>query len=255
MQQKSQSWFQNNKKVNLVDWNCRLHLQMCSHWNSPQQICNQLSAMYTKFGFTNFSLLCDYCHTSESVSAFLIRLERMEKELRSYLPTPLHIRLQASVLLTPNLCDVVDIHRLCLRHNGYLPILLPLSSYADWIDKELNHLLYHRGILPLFLSFERAIRLYPQEITEKLLRIPRAAFQFAYHDLQNENVAQAVTALLRQNTSIFLGTGLTQAPKIDTYDFPNWEECVNPLLSHDDMATLLRENRMHWSRSSIHTTL
>jgi hypothetical protein len=61
---------------------------------------------------------------------------------------------------------------------------MPICDYADWIDFELNRLLYRAHFKRLlFTSFDICINLYPGDVLEKLMRIPHSVFQFHYHAL------------------------------------------------------------------------
>lgn len=226
----------------LTDWNCQI---LPSEWvegRSPQRISLALERMHQAFGISQFYLRPQYDAVRESVAAFLHRRERIKESLVPHLSPSVSVLIGASVTLSPAICEIWEIGKL-LADRSTLPILLPMCSYADWIDRELNRLLFQRRLRPLFLSFERAVILYPEEAIERLMRIKGAAFQFSYRSLQETKILNVIKSLLKEQKTVLLGTGLDSPEKIGLYELPYYLDCAKRFFDERELCRLLSNGR------------
>lgn len=229
-------------KESYVDWNCRL-LQSAL---SPTETVTALQEMKDRFGFRRFCMMQDFYANTESASAFLIRQKRKLQEVKTLLPRGTQVRGAACVHFYQGLSEVADLDRLAITSERLLPLQMPLTEYDDWIDLELNHLLYKKKITPLFLSFELCMVLYPKEIIEKLLRIPMAAYQFNYKALQSPETCRAIFKLLSKST-VLLGSAINTPEKIPFYEHAYYLESANRNLLRRFKNLLLERNLDYWS--------
>ena len=151
-----------------MDWNCRLLPTGFFPEEAARKNAEAITQMQERFGFGSFCMMADFDHTKESVSEFFLRHKHSLSLLKDYLPHTIKLFSGAAALLSPALSEVNDLSRLKLCKTEYLPLSMPVCAYAEWMDTELNHLLYKSHHALLFLSFERCMLLYPREITEKL---------------------------------------------------------------------------------------
>jgi len=225
-----------------LDWNCRL---LCSQ-TTADETASALQEMSDRFGYKRFCLMQDFHANTESIAAFLIRRERTMHELKPLLPRTLHVRHAPCVHLCKHLTEEAALERLTITKERLLPLQMPLTEYDDWIDLELNHLLYKKKITPLFLSFELCMVLYPEDIVQKLLRIPYAAYQFNYKSLQDPKNCQTIFKLLSKSP-VLLGTAINTPEKINRYELPYYLEKGNQFLHKRFFDLLLEQNRAYWS--------
>ena len=168
----------------LIDWNCDLLSSVrIDQPNAESQALETLRYMMEKYGFSRICMMPLFDARKEPVSVFFLKRAAYEDCVNRALPKNIAIQFSAKVLLYRGLSDLSDLERLTETTGGYLPLLMPISSYEDWMDAELNRLLYKRKIKLLLLSCELFPILYPAEIVEKLLRMQDAIFQFHYQAL------------------------------------------------------------------------
>ncbi|MBQ9784588.1 MAG: hypothetical protein IJW29_03710 [Clostridia bacterium] len=219
----------------LTDWSCRLVPDALS---GAAPAAAAIADLHARFGFDRFYVTMDYYDTRESVTAFRMRHDRAMEDMRALLGRSVRLYPLAAIQLSPTLAEEREIERLLLP-DGHLPIALPLSAYADWIDTALNRLLYKRHLSLLLLSFELCTVLYPPDVIQKLMRIPGAAFQFGYKSLCDPNVCRVIAALLRRGAPILLGTSLNAPEKCAAFDL---DEYLAGAAQHLNDAELRRLN-------------
>lgn len=234
-----------------TDWNSRLLPRMRECTASADDALDLFEYLNDRFSITRFCLMPLYDAELEPLSVFLLRRARAESELKELLPRDKKIKLQtaACVQITKNLHQIIGLEKLCLEQKKYLPIRLPICTFDSWIDFEINHLLYHSPTDKLlFMSFELAVILYPNEIIEKLLRISNAAFQFNFKAFSNPEVQKIICKLLRQNRLILMGTGMDCAEKAIAYDLNEKPISATDILSDADIQTLFRRSDSFWKK-------
>ncbi|MBQ8416300.1 MAG: hypothetical protein IJX13_05315 [Clostridia bacterium] len=222
----------------LTDWNCQLLPSLRDVEHSPQRIALALEEMRQAFGISQFYLTPPYDVARESVTAFLHRRERIKESLVPHLSPSVSVLIGASVTLSPSVCEIRELDKL-LTNRSHLCLSLPLCEYAHWVDFELNRLLFHRRLRPLFLSFERAVILYPEEAIERLMRIKGAAFQFSYRSLQVTKILNVIKCLLKERKTVLLGTGLDSPEKIGLYELPYYLDCAKRFFDERELCRLL----------------
>lgn len=166
-----------------IDWNCRLLSHGKGDAASLSEAVEAMTLLSRRCSFSHFRLALPFDASCESVAAFLIRKDRLEERLRALIPQDAGFtaRVMADVMLVPSLYTERDLRRLSLNDSGYLPLSLPLGSFPEWADFELNRLLFKEKIDKLlFLSFDRTSLFYSSETVDKLLRIPDVRLQVCY---------------------------------------------------------------------------
>lgn len=207
-----------------------------------------LSLLHTRLGFNRFLAAPTYDSQREPVSHFLLRRDRAAEDLRALIPKQCKLALGATVVLNPSLHEVDGLERLLLR-GGRLPIALPLTEFEDWIDLELNRLLYRRRYRLLLLSMERSVALYPSDRIEKLLRIEDATFQFNFRALSDPLCCRIITSLLHRNRTVLLGTGIDSIDACYGYDRACYLDRSD--LHPADLQVLLRTSNTAWQRLTL----
>lgn len=216
--------------------------------DTPDQLPLVLQIMKDQFQITQHCLVTEYDATRESVRSYLLRQKRLLDLLQNYDVPDHRLKPITRVLLTPRLYETQDLHKLLFSRDHLLCLRFPISSYEDWMDLELNHLLYKRKLRLCFSSLELAVILYPKEVIEKLMRIQGAVFQVNYRALADPKICRVVQQLIKQNSHVLLGTGIDSLDKIWYYEFDYYMEAACNQLSDDTFMTLMRNNRQFWRK-------
>ena len=228
-----------------IDWCCRLPLRICAE-RFPWDTIQAMETLNERDHISHFCMMPEFDPREGSIGLFQLRLDRAADLLREHLPRHLKIKIVPRAYLTEGLWRTEGLHRLLFTRNRYLPLQLPLSEYEQWMDTELNRLLYTQKYRILFTSCEMFREFYSKEIADKLFRIPRAAYQFNFRSLTDDVAAKDVSILLSRGQTVLLGTGLTTSGKIWQYDFSYYQETATKKLSVADYQKLLHQNRAFW---------
>ena len=226
----------------LSDWNFQILSSLSGDIADISLTLRSMQYSYEAFGIRKFLLLAPY-EFDRPLSLHLLMWDSYCKELKKALPKPLILQTASRTTLREGLSGNDGLERLLHKQSGYLPLFLPISAYEDWMDAELNRLLYTRHIKPLFLSFELALILYPNEIVEKLMRISSAAFQFGYKSLIDPKVQQVVKSLLQSKKPVLLGTGWNAFDKCLAEDLLGEIDAAKLAFSKAEWDTLLKDSR------------
>lgn len=233
-----------------VDWSASLLPRMRGEIETVEESLETIRLLQERFGFNRYFMNPAFDAQREPTSHFLLRRAQAAERLGALLPSNCRMLLGASIVLTPNLSECDGLERLLLR-KAILPIVMPLTEYGDWIDLELNHLLYRRKYRLLFLTFERSLILYPLDVIERLLRIEGAIFQFGFRSLCNPACCQIILSLLRQNRAVLLGTGISSLNAAYAYDLTYYLDAARKWMHEDILQTLLRSSNAFWRKLAL----
>ena len=234
-------------KNTFIDWNSRLLPGLHETITNPQESAQAILYLNNEYGFRTFCLMPTYFSSNESVASFLLRRSRAIARLKENLPFAPNIRILEGgcVHLEKSVHEVEQLHKLLLTFGAckYLPILLPVAEFDSWIDYEINRLLYQSNFPLWFVSFELACLFYPDEIIEKLLRIPNAIYQINYRSIENPRMQAVIQKLLRRNATVLLGTALDNVNKCYRFDLPYHLQEAQKALPSDDYHVLLKSSQ------------
>ena len=231
-----------------VDWNCRLIPSAKNQRMTVDAVSSALQTLHQRDRISHFCMMNEYSGSFGSIPAYMILWEKTCRELRAASPKQIKLRFATSVPFYSGLHQLRDVDRLCIGDRCLLPITLPLAPYADWIDAELNALLYQAHITPMFLSFDLSILLYPEEVFQKLLRISNAVYQFSYKSLTNPKVLEQIRYVLSENptATILLGTTLASLKDVSFHETSYYLKRASELLPPMEFQMLLHHGRAFW---------
>ncbi len=232
-----------------VDWNCRLIPSAKNSEMTADAVRSALQTLHQRDRLSHFCMMSEYNGSFGSIPAYLILREKTFRELRAALPKQIRLQFATSVPFYSGLHQLRDVDRFCIKKHRLLPITLPLAPYADWIDAELNALLYQAHITPMFLSFDLAILLYSEEALQKLLRISNAVYQFSYKSLTNPEVLDRIRYVFSENptATVLLGTTLSTPEDISFHETSYYLKRASEVLSPMEFQTLLHHGRAFWN--------
>lgn len=233
----------------LVDWNCRLIPDGRNDNISSLETVEVMRYLSKRDHFSHFCLISEYTSSFGSIPAYLLFRYKTEHALRTLLPKHIKIKLISSISLIPNLHSLDGLSDFYISKDRLLPITLPLAPYSDWMDVELNQLLYHTQVRPMFLSFDLAVVLYSDDILKRLLRISNAVYQFRYKSLANPKALHWIRYALAQNPSatILLGSLIGSAQEASFHETAYYLKQAADNLSPMEYQLLLHHGRAFWN--------
>lgn len=233
----------------LVDWNCHLLPTMRGYVSNSEEALQAICLLYERYGFTHFHMMPEFDATREPVSIFLLRYKRaLELFTPKSINRHIHIRSNPCVILSEGLHQTDGLDKLLIKNRAYLPLHMPITDYSDWIDLELNRLLFRKRFGLWFTSFEQAVLLYPQKALETMTNIQDAVFQFSYKALVNPKVSLVVQRLVKNNRVVLLGSGVDCLERAYQFDYTYYQQIATEQLSDAVYQTVLRRNHYFWTK-------
>lgn len=231
-----------------IDWNNDLLSSMRIDLDSgADEAISALTYMQTELQVSRYCMMPILDASKTPVSVFSLKQNAYKGCLSEKLPKGIDIRYSARVLLQPGLSEYEDLVTLTKETNGYLPIVLPIGEYRDWIDQELNRLLYRCKLKLLLTSCEQIPILYPNVIVEKLFRIPDAVFQFHYNSLTDIRIGRLIYNLASLNKTILFGTAVNSLAKAYRLDLPYCYDAASAHFSKGELHHLFYVGRKFWN--------
>lgn len=117
-------------------------------------------------GIKKFLFVLDFDRNCATVSMMLERIRHFTALLKPLRPHGIQFYVSANLFLTKDVLYDPQLYRLCIGHSNVLCAQLPLILNSGWIDTDLNHLLFHKKISPLFISFEQNLVSNPPSVIQ-----------------------------------------------------------------------------------------
>ncbi len=213
--------------------------------DSNEIIPKALSLMKERWGLDRFYMPRLYDPDRYSIPLFCARIKDAEKRIKSMAPQGTSCSLVPLVLAVPQLWEVPDLDRLLFhKSNRILAIRLPTGDLRDWVEPEISRLLYKRKYRLWFHSFEYAVLCYPEETILRLSRIKDGIFSFGYRSLCQEKILHVIKAMLQNNATVLLGSGIVHLDKIYYYEFDAYLEEARRYLGDLLFGRLMMSNRI-----------
>ena len=230
-----------------VDWNCHLLPAMRERITDLTETVEAMKILSERFSLKRFCMMPDYDSQKETISMFLLRRFRSQEMLEPFIPKDFKIRYAGRALLNPELYKTEGLEKLCVFKEKYLPLLLPVGEYADWIDLELNRLLYKSRFKLFLTSCELYPIFYPDNVLERLFRMENTIYQFNYKSLSEPSLCCLISSLIRKNKTVLLGTSLDFLPKTWQYDLNYYLSASEEHMYITTLDALLKNNLNFWS--------
>lgn len=175
----------------------------------------------------------------ESLPCFLLRRDRAMRELQSVLQTGFQIGAGGYAKLCLGLSEIPGLRKLCLPGTDLLPILLPWNESTAETAVEWNRHLYHSPFRLLLMEFDHFLHAYPQDETDRLLRLDRIAYQFNYLSLSDPKIQRALRFLRERNAPVLFGTGVNSPGSAAYYDFRSACTCAETVFGQVPLRKML----------------
>lgn len=155
-----------------------------------------------------------------TIDDFLKRREDAYQKLSSFADLSKYpdIIKGAEVLLTSELCDTKDLHRLCIENTNYILIEMPYTYWSDWVYYSIYKIIAEHNLVPIIAHIERYIKLVnDKNKIEKLLNMDVMTQMNAYSIVERSSQREALK-LVKNGSIHVIGSDAhndtTRAPKI-----------------------------------------
>lgn len=116
---------------------------------------------FVQEGIKKFLFVLDFDRNCATVCMMLDRIRQFALRIKCLRPRGIQFYVSANLFLTNGIIYDPQLSRLCVGRSRILCAQLPLYLNSDWIASDLNHLLFHKKISPLFIGFEHNLMTNP----------------------------------------------------------------------------------------------
>ena len=114
-------------------------------------------ALFKSLGIKNFIFTFDYDRDSKPLSIAISKFRTLKPYLLSLAPHGVRVYTSFNVIMSEGLVCDPSFNRLSLGHSNRIFLSIPYFDYADWIESDMNRLLYKNKLKPTFVSIERCL--------------------------------------------------------------------------------------------------
>ncbi len=230
----------------LVDWNCHLLPGMGEGVASATQSIKAMQYLYRQYGINRFCMMPQFDPTYEPLSVFLLRVESAKTQLHLPSRAPIRICCHPRVHLISDLHLCEEIQQLRFGINGYLPLMLPITEAPDYLEFEINRLLYKRHFKLWFSDFEKAILLYPPEVIERLCHVKDTVFQFGWRSLCEPAVREAIKQMRINKVHVVFGSSVGSLEDAHNFRYLRYQKAATDSFSAAAYRSLILRSSYLW---------
>ncbi len=177
-----------------------------------------------------------------SIRAFLRVRNNIFRTIKPHIPSGIRYSLAADILMYPGCFNDPLTERLTLPGSRYVMVSLPFPNFYDEIWKDINKLVYHTGLRPVFTEFNRYLLTYSDTEIKKLLKVPGAAFQFNVRSLDYKDTVKFVISVVSEGKQVVFGTGARCVGKYEAEMKPHFKLLKRALGETDFNLLMLSAN-------------
>ena len=170
--------------------------------------------LFKSVGIRKFIFTYDFDRELKPMSQAIQKLRTLKPYLSSLAPRGLRIYTAFNVPLSEGSVFAPSFKRLAFGHSDRIFAELPFCNYDDWLETDMNRLLYKNKLKPAFVSFERSLSIVDRDITERFMTIKNAVF------CMDINYLTSIEALANLERYISLGINFFPCVSSDIFNYP-----------------------------------
>ena len=159
-------------------------------------------SFFGDLGIKKFLFTVD-CHCDRySVSQMTDRIRQAHIALEAVRPRGISVAVCANVQMYEGISEDPLLHRLYANRSNYLFLKLPIFSSEDWINMDLNRILFQRHCIPIFSRFEENMKTNPKSQMELLLYSSSFIGCFDLNYITSLVAFQSISDMIRHEVAI-----------------------------------------------------
>ncbi len=165
-------------------------------------------------GIRKFIFTYDFDRDVKPMALAVQKFRSLKPYLSSLAPRGLRIYTAFNVLLSEGAVFDPSFNRLTLGHSDRIFTKLPFYNYEDWLEADMNRLLYKNKLKPAFVSFERSLSIIDRDIIERFMTIKNAVF------CMDINYLTSIQAIADLEHFLSLGINILPCVSADIFNYP-----------------------------------
>lgn len=174
---------------------------------------------FKSIGVRKFIFTYDFERNVKPMSFAIHKFKSLKPFISSLAPRGLRIFTAFNVVLSEGMVFDPSFKRLAFGHSNRVFAELPFHDYNNWLESDMNRLLYKNKLKPAFVSFERSFAICDRNIIERFITINNAVFCMdvnyltsikATADLKNF-ISRGINIIPTVSTDVFNYSGLIKS--------------------------------------------
>ncbi len=128
-----------------------------------------LFSFFSENGIRRFFFCEPFDHNCHSISQVKCRIRDIKKVIGARCPRGVRFSVCADIQMSDGISSVSALRRLLIPHTDSLFLRLPIFRFDDWINTELNSILFRHRFLPIFSCFEANLKTNPSHQLTQLI--------------------------------------------------------------------------------------
>jgi hypothetical protein len=235
----------------LSDYNCKIFESnkydlLFNDYRSPELELAEIASDIQMLGVCGFHrLICLIDHRADNSAAQTISaVHMMRRKFNSIIRgDSTKISFNPSIFISEDILNITNIKSLAIPRSDYIFVRSPIPEMPDYYPTVINKLLYSLNLIPIFSDFHICNMLYPSNELEKLLRIPKAAFQFNIGSINLSENISTVKKILKNGNTVLLGTGCTHSNLNKAEILKSLDDLRRSLNDEEYMTLVIRSHK------------
>ena len=153
-------------------------------------------------GIQTMILTVRYHRERHTITDFSERMRKLKADIRKIRPRGMKLIVCPEVSLTEGIADDPALSRLTANRSEYLFVNLPLFHCDDWMDTDLNRILFQKHCRPIFTGFESNMKTYSSEQLERLIHSHSFIGCFDVNYLTSLSAHEPLTRMIRDGIAV-----------------------------------------------------
>lgn len=154
-------------------------------------------------GIRKFIFTYEFDCTVKPMSFAIQKFKTLKPYLQLLAPRGVRIYTAFDVIMSDGIVFDPSFKRFTMGHSNRVFIDLPFYNYENWLESDMNHLLYKNKLKPAFTSFERIGDIYEPAMLDRFMTIKNAIFCMDVNYLTSIQATSNVKKLILQGATIF----------------------------------------------------
>ncbi len=197
-------------------------LLICNNYFDKESVKFTLD-FFKEVGIRKFIFTYEFDRNVKPMPFAIQKLKTLKPYLKSLAPRGVRIYTAFNVVLSNGIVFDRSFNRLSMGHSDRVFVDLPFYNYNDWLESDMNHLLYKNKLKPAFTSFERNFNIYENAMIDRFIGIKNAIFCMDINYLTSIHTTDDLKKL------ILCGTNILPCISNHPFDYPGTIKSFNLL--------------------------
>ncbi len=173
-----------------------------SNQHLNDSVLKETFSYFCEIGIRTFVFTVSFDHNHLTVSMMQDRIRQIKQLIRANCPRGIKYFVCADVLMTEGISSEPFLSRMTVNRSDAIFLRLPIFCEEDWINTDLNGIIFRQHCRPIFSCFESNLKTNPEDQLNRLMSSKsfRACIDLNY--ITSISSREALSDLIKRNTPL-----------------------------------------------------